>query len=242
MVLFALIPAPRRHGRIDPVGSGMLRRGFTLAELLVVLAVMASLAALLFPVLVRARDLACRTTCLSNLHQIAAAHLIYLQDWDERFPAWREEGPPQVESLRGQPPRADAYWTELLQPYLHDTAVFHDPGFSSPSVSGPGVKLADYALLTWGPDGEGTMQSPYWRWPGPPLTLAQVIRPAETFTVMDGYTTTERTEAWHLIRHGQGMNVAFADGHARWLLPDEVQRLDTDGRGFYWWHYAAVDR
>jgi prepilin-type N-terminal cleavage/methylation domain-containing protein/prepilin-type processing-associated H-X9-DG protein len=242
MVPFALFPAARHRGRIDAGGGGRCRRGFSLAELLVVLAVMALLAALLLPALVRARDQAWRTTCLSNLRQIAAAHLLYLQDWDERFPAWREEGPPQVESLRREPPHADVYWTELLHPYLHNTALFRDPGFSWPSVPAPGVKLADYALLTWGPDGEGTVQSPYWRWPGPALTLAQVIRPVETFTVMDGYTTTERTEAWHLIRHGQGMNVAFADGHARWLLPDEVQRLDTDGRGFYWWHYAAVDR
>lgn len=59
---------------------------------------------------------------------------------------------------------------------------------------------------------------------------------------MDGYTTTERAEAWHLVRHGQGMNAAFVDGHARWLLPDEVQQLDTDGHGFFWWHYAAADR
>jgi prepilin-type N-terminal cleavage/methylation domain-containing protein/prepilin-type processing-associated H-X9-DG protein len=242
MVPFALIPAARHRGRIDAAGGGRWRRGFTLVELLVVLAVTALLAALLFPLLVRAREQAYRTTCLSNLHQIAAAHLLYLQDWDERFPAWREEGPPQVESLRAKPSRADAYWTELLQPYLRDPAVFRDPGFSASSVPGPGVKLADYALLTWGPDGEGTAESPYWRWPGPALTLSQVCRPAETFSVMDGYTTTERTEGWHLVRHGQGMNAVFADGHTRWLLPNEVQRLDTDGHGFYWWHYAAADR
>jgi prepilin-type N-terminal cleavage/methylation domain-containing protein/prepilin-type processing-associated H-X9-DG protein len=217
-------------------------RGFTLAELLVVIAVVVVLAAFLLPVLAIARERAHQATCLSNLRQIATAHTLYLQDWDERFLSWREDGPPQVESLAREPPRADAYWTELLQPYLRDTAVLHDPGFSSPFPLAPGVKLADYALLTWGPDGVGTRQGPYWRWPGPALTLTQVIRPAETFTVMDGYTTTQSTEAWHLIRHGQGMNVAFTDGHARWLLPDEVRRLDTDGRGFYWWHYAAADR
>jgi prepilin-type processing-associated H-X9-DG protein len=45
-----------------------------------------------------------------------------------------------------------------------------------------------------------------------------------------------------MARHGLGMNAGFVDGHVRWLPPGETSRLDTDGRGSYWSHYAAVDR
>jgi prepilin-type N-terminal cleavage/methylation domain-containing protein/prepilin-type processing-associated H-X9-DG protein len=251
MVLLVPFSGARRHRSSDADCSGKLCRGFTLTELLAVLAVIVLLAALLFPVLARAREQARQAACLSNLRQIAMAHLLYLQDWDERFPSWRQEGPPQVASVRAappranldaEPPRAGVYWTELLQPYLHDTRVVTDPSAAGPAEPGPGRRLADYALLTWGPDGAGTRENPYFRWPGPTLTLAQVIRPTETFTAMDGYTTPQRVEAWHLIRHGNGMNAAFLDGHVRWLLPDEVKRVDMDARGFCWWHYAAADR
>jgi prepilin-type processing-associated H-X9-DG protein len=101
--------------------------------------------------------------------------------------------------------------------------------------------LADYALFTWGPGGQGTWDDPHWRWPGPPLCLSQVRRPAETFNLMDGYTTTATTWS-QIVRHSGGMNTGFVDGHARWLPTEELARRETDGHGFYWIHYAAADR
>jgi prepilin-type N-terminal cleavage/methylation domain-containing protein len=62
------------------------RRGFTLIELLVVIAIIAILAAILFPVFAKARDQARKTTCQSNMKQIATATLMYAQDYDELFP------------------------------------------------------------------------------------------------------------------------------------------------------------
>jgi len=62
------------------------RRGFTLIELLVVIAIIAILAAILFPVFAQAREAARKTTCASNMKQIATATLLYMQDYDELFP------------------------------------------------------------------------------------------------------------------------------------------------------------
>ncbi|MEJ5251021.1 MAG: prepilin-type N-terminal cleavage/methylation domain-containing protein [Armatimonadota bacterium] len=64
-----------------------LVRGFTLIELLVVIAIIAILAAILFPVFARAREAARKTTCLSNTKQIATGIMVYIQDYDETYPA-----------------------------------------------------------------------------------------------------------------------------------------------------------
>ncbi len=62
------------------------KKGFTLIELLVVIAIIAILAAILFPVFARARENARRSSCQSQLKQIALGHKQYIQDYDEKFP------------------------------------------------------------------------------------------------------------------------------------------------------------
>lgn len=62
------------------------RRGFTIIELLVVMAIIAILAAMLFPVFSSAREKARQTACSSNLHQIGVAFGMYLQDNNEKMP------------------------------------------------------------------------------------------------------------------------------------------------------------
>ena len=62
---------------------------FTLIELLVVVAVVATLAALLLPALARAKHLARRTSCLSQLKQQGLAWRLYLDD-QRRFPDRRD--------------------------------------------------------------------------------------------------------------------------------------------------------
>lgn len=61
--------------------------GFTLVELLVVVAIVALLAALLFPVLMQGRRRARQAACQSNLHQLGRAFDLYTGDWDGVLPA-----------------------------------------------------------------------------------------------------------------------------------------------------------
>jgi prepilin-type N-terminal cleavage/methylation domain-containing protein/prepilin-type processing-associated H-X9-DG protein len=61
-------------------------KGFTLIELLIVIAVIAILAAILFPVFAQARDKARQTMCASNMRQIGLALIMYRQDYDEKNP------------------------------------------------------------------------------------------------------------------------------------------------------------
>lgn len=221
-----------------------ISKAFTLLELLVVIAVIALLAALLFPVFARARALVQRTVCLSNLRQIAFAHHLYLQDWDEQLVYWWVPAPP-----RPQPFGPRLYWTEFLQPYLRCDAVRRDPSARPEERTADWV--ADYVLATWQASDLRPPDQPYYFWPGPPLSLGQVRRPSQTVQWIDGRSTTHGVmiDSWTdrgwaqggEFRHGRGSNAVFSDGHARWLPAEEMQRVDVDKQGAYL-RYGAADR
>jgi len=83
-----------------------MKRGFTLIELLAVITIIAILAALLLPVLNRAKGAARRTVCLNNVRQINLALRLYVDDHADA-----------IQSITNKEP---IYWTykRSIQPYL----------------------------------------------------------------------------------------------------------------------------
>jgi len=218
-------------------------RGFTLIELLVVVAVIAVLAAVLFPVFVQARDAARRGRCLVNLRQLALAHHVYIQDYDEMLP----------QSQWVLPDQRPVLWTEFLRPYYRDPRPL-DEGLTGPQERLQRGWVADYVLCDWGPGGQGTAADPYWRWAGAPwrgpgiprpMALAEVVRPAETVQFADGITfqpTPFLAGGIVEARHGNGaLNGGMLDGHARAIPEPEWNRVSRDAHG-YFYALAAADR
>ena len=61
------------------------RRGFTLIELSVVIAIIALLMAFLIPALHRAREQGARAVCLNNLRQLTVAWILYAEENDYKI-------------------------------------------------------------------------------------------------------------------------------------------------------------
>lgn len=96
-------------------------KGFTLIELLIVIAIIAILAAILFPVFAQVREKARQTSCASNLNQIGLAFAQYVQDNDETYPSVYSGQSNQISA--GQ----IKFWPYAIYPYVKSAGVYRCP-------------------------------------------------------------------------------------------------------------------
>jgi prepilin-type N-terminal cleavage/methylation domain-containing protein/prepilin-type processing-associated H-X9-DG protein len=68
--------------------------GFTITELLVVMAIIGVLAAIVFPVIIKSKESAKVAQCISNLKQLGGGLLLYIGDYDYRLPTAVSGGAP----------------------------------------------------------------------------------------------------------------------------------------------------
>jgi len=208
-----------------------MRRGFTLIELLVVIAIIAILAAILFPVFARAREKARQNNCMSNVKQLGLGIMMYVQDYDEKMPCLYMWTP----GYTGMFYPDYTYWMENILPYVKNQQIFICPSRTN------GTFTPDYVAYGYN---YYFLGSPYVGHPGYlGISLAAIGSPAETIVLGDAkgragaalgpygyyiYSYQACCDGWPaayqlMSVHNEGTNIAWADGHAKWMKYDKVQ-------------------
>lgn len=102
-------------------------RGFTMVELLVVMAIVGIIISLLLPALVGARSAARRVTCKNNLRQIGLAFQNYHDTYDRLPPGYVYAVDPET-----QTPTSGFGWGLMLLPYLDHQPLSSQIEFEQP--------------------------------------------------------------------------------------------------------------
>ncbi len=205
------------------------RRGFTLVELLVVIGIIAVLIAILLPVLNRARKVATRTVCLSNIRQLGLGMRLYATEYRDRVPIgytsgdlysnymlWNRFGPGNY-TLMGIADQArvmPAPQTYFCPDETDKRWIYNSSLNRYPPVSGQYTRVGygTRPVVTWHLD-----PIPAGNWP--------LLAPLQNKALLAEVLGSRANNAYGPARnHGDGVNVAYADGSARWIPRGEYEK------------------
>jgi prepilin-type N-terminal cleavage/methylation domain-containing protein/prepilin-type processing-associated H-X9-DG protein len=93
-------------------------RAFTAIELLIVVAILGVLVGLLMPAVQQAREVANRTQCQSNLHQIGMAVHQYYDAYDGQFFLHHPFDADVISNVGASESFAEIYWEDKLMPFV----------------------------------------------------------------------------------------------------------------------------
>jgi prepilin-type N-terminal cleavage/methylation domain-containing protein/prepilin-type processing-associated H-X9-DG protein len=226
------------------------KHGFTLIEILVVIAIIVVIAAILFPVFGRTRENARRTSCASNLKQIGLGLRMYANDYDQCMGKMRSGS--SIGSIPG--------WAASLEPYTKSTGILQCP--SEPRRPGASINVgtfSDYAINDFAAGNRlNAFSAP---------TLTVLVVESGSNDTSNRYTAAQYgfmgtswsfSRGWQIdssrfagettcptgvtqavfysggaYRHLGGGNVVFVDGHVKWYKGQEPpgNRMNTGASG-----------
>jgi len=230
------------------LGQSIRRQGFTLVELLAVVATIAILAALLLPILSRAKIKAQRTACFSNLRQLGFAWQMYYTD-NNGYLAASFPGSPEVWVQGNMTNAAEAVNPNLIAQgslfrYAQNVSVYHCPGDMGVSVGGkvlPSVRSYSMnCFMGWRDPNLPPMPETASGYKNFFAKDSDLQRPSELWVLIDedersnndGFFLTDPTAStWFDFpaisdhRHNFDFALNFADGHSEVWHPADQRTL-----------------
>ncbi len=197
-------------------------RGFTLIEVLVVVAIISILVSILLPALGQARIVSRTTKCLSNQRQIGTALTMYMGDYKEWVPREGTYNPMNPPIARARVP-----WPVALRPYLDERASpnvdLEDDFVVAPYYNDPARPPDDHKIhyvnngmrfVSPGiPDTRGAGNTLYRRGPTP---LSRHQRPADTI-YLSCFTDDSTRTIYNLFQTTDRSDMAYAQMYDLWM-------------------------
>lgn len=227
------------------------KTGFTLIELLVTIAIIAIIAAILFPVFARAREKARQTVCMSNLKQLGIAWRMYADDHDETFPLYMCNTRGNMGYCAICPPFAKhpTAWPVAMWPYYKNSDILVCPSSREVIPQAPHSLIdrttTPHSAMSYNTNGMVMERS-----------LAGIPEPSRSvILVCHGWTNGQLgyrpfKAPWTSIgwdcasyprQHNGGANVLFVDGHVKWLIPEQFSYYPHSAQHGHLFHDQAVD-
>lgn len=194
----------RSHGCIGRLEA------FTLIELLVVIAIIAILAALLMPVLARAKQKGQQAGCISNARQQGLALFMYADDNGDTLP------PVALINANGD----EVIWSALLNPFLMNPKIHLCPADRISTNSSYGLNELGFVDLT-DPGVTSTMRMLAFHTPTATVMLGDLgteddlvtLRPETFKMVAPDSDINDDGDARPVSRHNRRCDLALMDGH-----------------------------
>ncbi len=212
-------------------------QAFTLIELFVVVAIIMILASLLLSALVNSKEEANKISCMNNLKQLGAAHVMYSDDNRTYMPLCIDsfDGLTEASATNSWVLGEVRYFSRTndirngtLFPYARNTGIYKCPNDSSKIPSAPIGRNRSYTLDQYLSFVGAAVPNPLRRY-------TQILTNSAVFvfidedsgSIEDGNFGLDYAPAGSWVdlptsRHSQGATLSFADGHVekfKWRWP-----------------------